>query len=273
LKIDVVLPSKGEWTLRYCLGSLRKNVSINKLILVRPSIVNSPNASWKGLESIPNEVIFFDQKNIGAARAMGLKSVETEYCASIDSDVIVNKKWFEWCSKTIQQERIGACQGYARAVAKIFTPMNIAAIKSAGGTKFSCLGNTMLNTEIAKKVGIPEVPYGEDWRFRSKMERMGYKWISNLDIQCQHLKTDIDVWKHFIWWGKVDGVTTIPMILRHLGWYATVGMLEEPLEYNLFSIAKELFLLYGKLSRQKATLLSFLKENRSMKEKTSKGDY
>ena len=270
MKIDVVIPSKGEWTLRYCLASVRKNVPINKLVLVRPSTINSIDASWQGLESMPSEVIFFDQKNIGAARAMGLKSVETEYYASIDSDVIVNKKWFDWCSKTIQQEGVGACQGYAKAAAKIFTPMNIVAIKRAGGTGFSCLGNTMLNTEIAKKVGIPEVPYGEDWRFRSKMERMGYKWISNLEIQCQHLKSDIDVWKNFIWWGKVDGVLTVPTILRHLGWYATIGMLKEPLRYNLFSIAQELFLLYGKLKRQETALSSFLKISKLMKRNTVK---
>jgi hypothetical protein len=256
LKIDVVIPSKGEWTLRYCLASVRKNVPINKLILVRPSKINSPDASWQGIESMPNEIIFFDQKNIGAARAMGLESVKTEYYASIDSDVVVNKKWFDWCSRTIQLEGVGACQGYAQASAKIFTPMNIAAIKHAGGTGFSCLGNTMLNTEIARKVGIPEVPYGEDWRFRSKMESMGYKWVSNLDIQCQHLKSDLDIWKHFIWWGQVDGVLKVTTILRHLGWYSTIGMLTEPLRYNLFNIAQELFLLYGKLRRQKTALSS-----------------
>lgn len=259
MKIDVVIPSKGEWTLRYCLASVIKNVPLNKLIMVRPSKISIAEASWPGLESMPHEVIFFDQKNIGAARAIGLKSVETEYYASMDSDVIVSKKWFDWCSETIQRKEVGACQGYARSAAKIFTPMNIAAIKRVGGTGFSCLGNTMLNTEIAKKVGIPEVPYGEDWRFRERMEKMNYKWISNLDIQCQHLRSDVDIWKHFIWWGQVDGVLTVPTILRHIGWYATIGPLKEPLRYNLFNIAQELFLLYGKLKGQKTALSSLLR--------------
>jgi len=243
-KIDVVIPTKGEWSLPFCIRSVRKSVPINNLILVAPSFAR------RNIENLSDIVVLFDEKNVGKARIEGLKMVETPIYASVDSDVLVTPEWFKWCWKTIQQPDVGACQGYARHIyAKNYDPVQMAFFKRGGmyGKGLACLGNTLLKTEIVKEVGIPEIAVREDWILRLKMEKAGYKWISNIDIVCPHLKTDVDVWKHGVWWGMMGGEVDVKRNLLRIGYHCTIGLSKRPLTQNLFLVALQISALYGVL--------------------------
>lgn len=107
-KLDVVIPTKGEWTLPYCTRSARHSIPIRNLILVVPSFFKEE------AEKYGATVVVFDEKNVGKARNEGLKLVETPIYVSIDADVQVTPEWFKWCWQTIQQPDVAACQGYAK---------------------------------------------------------------------------------------------------------------------------------------------------------------
>nr|MDO8134129.1 glycosyltransferase [Candidatus Njordarchaeum guaymaensis] len=241
-KLDVVIPTKGEWTLPYCTRSARHSIPIRNLILVVPSFFKEE------AEKYGATVVVFDEKNVGKARNEGLKLVETPIYVSIDADVQVTPEWFKWCWQTIQQPDVAACQGYAKTQAKYYVPIQMEYIRQGGkyGEGFCCLGNTLLKTEIVRKVGMPLIPVEEDWELRLRIEKAGYKWISNLDIACPHLKTDLDVWKHAVWWGKMGGGVDIARSFARIPYYLTFGMRSRPAGQNLFLIGQNLSLLYGR---------------------------
>jgi len=266
MKIDVVIPTKGEWCLPFCIRRVRKHIPVNELILVGPSTLD------KKARDLADVFVSVDERNVGKSRAKGLECAETEFYASIDSDVLINPKWFEWCIETIQPKKVGACQGYAKAVAKIYGPLDETFIKRGGvwGKGLCGLANTLLRTEVVREVGMPQIPLHEDWNLLLRMENAGYKWISNLNLISDHLMTDVDFWKHHIVWGRKGGVRPIFQVyktetsvkkmhlperifsrfptlsnLYQIGYYSSVGLFKHPLKENLFEIACRLYLIYG----------------------------
>jgi len=145
-EIDVVIPTKGEWTLPHSIKSMRKSIPNNRLILV------TTNNFQKQAEKLADVVVVFNEKNVGKARNEGLKYVETPVYASIDSDVQVTPKWFKWCIKTIQKSDVAACQGYAKTMGKNHGAIQEKWIREKGEPekRFCCLGNTMLKTQIIR---------------------------------------------------------------------------------------------------------------------------
>jgi len=240
-KIDVVIPTKNEWTLPYCIQSVRRNISVNKLILVAPS---NCIASLKPLADI---LVAFDEKNVGRARAKGLEYVETKYFASVDSDILISPRWYDWCIKTIQPEDVGACQGIGKPLANLYWEIEKDFLKRGGmyGKGFCCLGNTMLKTFVTRKVGMPQVRVGEDWALRLRIEKAGYKWISNMNLICTHVKNDVDIWKHAVWWGEMGGDINVKGCLHNIGWFFTKGLIRYKLNVNLYGITLQIFTLYG----------------------------
>ena len=245
LKVDVVIPTKGEWTLPYCVKAIRKNVDVNNLILVATS------ECYSAVKKLADVCLVFDEKNVGKARSLGLTCVETPMYASVDSDVLVTSEWFNWCTTTIQSDgNVVACQGYAKQMGKHYSVLQLRWINDKGGKYgkgFCCLGNTMLKTDIIRQIGIPEIPVEEDWQLRLKVEEAGYNWITNINVVCPHLKNDVDVWKHAVWWGKMGGAVSLGRCLVRIPYYLTFGLRQRNLKQNLFLVGLQLHLIYGKI--------------------------
>lgn len=241
-EIDVVIPTKGEWTLPYCVRSMRKSIPNNRLILV------TTKKFEKKAEKLADLVVVFNEKNVGKARNEGLKLVETPFYASIDSDVQVTPEWFNWCNKTIQKSDVAACQGYAKTMGKNHGVIQEKWIREKGepGKRFCCLGNTILKTQIIRQVGMPLVRVEEDWQLRWRVEASGYKWVSNINVICPHLKTDVDAWKHAVWWGQMGGSVKVTRCLARIPYYLTFGMFQRSIKQNLFLISFQAHLLYGR---------------------------
>lgn len=238
-KVDVVIPTMGEPSLRCCVDSIRKNMAVNKLILVAPKILDSlvqfPDIEW----------IICDERNVGKKRALGLKRVTTPYYASIDSDVLITRKWYNWCMATIRRKGVGACEGFPQDLGKYYPKILLDSIRNGG---HAGLGNTMLKTSVVRMVGMPENRYGEDWELRLRIERTGNKWIMNENVICYHLKSDVDVLKSDAKWAEIAGKEALNPLdcLRAIGWTFTKCILK----YNspgvcLFAFCNQLFLLYG----------------------------
>lgn len=240
-KVDVVIPTRGEPYLPSCVRHVREYVPVNNLVLVANSKARDV------VEDLGDIVIYDDRKNVGIARSLGLEQVQTEFYASVDSDVLLNPLWYDWCIKTIQDEKVAACQGYAKPIAKIYRRVQENFIRQGGmyGKGFACLGNTLLRTELVRKVGMPEIPVREDWTLREKLEAAGYRWISNINLQSLHLKTDVQVWKHAIWWGEMGGVKSIKPPLLYLLFLCFAGWTKYQVPENLFQIVNRLFIIYG----------------------------
>lgn len=266
MRIDVVIPTLGEWSLPVCIKRVRQHIPVNLLILIGPRNLDPE------MRSLADIFVGAEEKNVGRSRAKGLEQVQSEFFASIDSDVLISPRWYKWCIGAIQPKDVGACQGYAKAVAKIYGALDERFIKSGGmwGKGLCGLANTLLKTEVVREVGMPQIPLHEDWNLLLRMENAGYRWISNMNLISDHLVTDVDMWKHHILWGRRGGVRPIFQVYRtnaparkmrlperffgrfpalsnlyQIGYYSSVGLLEHPLKENLFEIACRLHMMYG----------------------------
>ena len=118
---------------------------------------------------------------------------------------------------------------------------------------FCDLGNTLLKTEIVRKVGMPLILVEEDWELRNRIEAIGYKWVTNFMIWVPHLKSDVDVLRHSIWWGKMNGKMGKPtpylVYLRRFGYHSLLGLLTLN-ENHLWIATNNLASLYGRLLGQ-----------------------
>lgn len=211
-------------------------MQVNKTILVCPS-----NAV-RSLGDVGDvKLVLGDESNVGRARAQGLEYVSTPYYASVDSDVIVNRKWFEWCMKTIRMKDVAACQGFLSSVGRHTDRMLRRGLEHED---YVDLGNTILNTSIVRALGMPEKGYQEDKELRLRIENRGYKWVINAGIVCEHLRNDLDTWRHAARWAAVTGADPYSFV-QGVGWAFTKCLLEYGATDCLFIFCSELFRLSG----------------------------
>jgi len=243
-KIDVVIATRGEWYLPYCINRVRKVVPLNNLIIVAPSEVKEK------IKNFSDIFVAYNGKNIGRIRAKGLEYVETEFFSFIDSDVILNPHWFSWCIKTISKRDVGACQGCIKPIAKIYGKVYEQYAKRAVkmGKGFCDLGNTMLKTELVRKLGMPQLSVGEDQALKRKIEKAGYKWVCNADLVSIELKTDADALRHAIFWARKDSNFDVKHHVREIAYHCSKGLLKFKLNENFFMIGLHLLAIYGKIS-------------------------
>lgn len=242
IKVDVLIPTTGESSLDFSLWAIEKSMSVKHIILVGPEDLRSRFKDWENVIIVVSYV-----KNVGRKRFLGLEYVTTEYYASIDSDVIVNEKWFRWCIQTIVKDRVGACEGIAIDIGKHIRRVYQQDIKH--GKSWLGLGATMLRTDIVRRVGMPEKKYAEDKELRHRIISNGYKWIFNPNVTCQHLVTDVMFLRHQARWGEVGGKDSFELTtwLRRVGGLLTKGLLKYKLSDCIFLCTAEFFLLYGHL--------------------------
>lgn len=80
-----------------------------------------------------------------------------------------------------------------------------------------------------------------------RIESIGYKWIINPNVTCQHLATDVMYWQHRARWGEVGGSDSFKptLWLRLVLGLSTKGLLKYKLSDCIFLCVGEFFLLYG----------------------------
>jgi hypothetical protein len=241
LRVDVVIPTRGEPSLSSCLQAVEKSMRTNHIILVGPRNLQSKFKDRKRILFVPS-----DSTIVGKNRSLGLEYVTTKYYASIDSDVIVNKEWFDWCIRTITKEKVGACEGFYRDVGK---RARILMKDFANGKDWLGLGNTMLRTDIVRKVGMPQRRFMEDYALVCRIRGIGYQWIFNPKITTKHLESELDYLKKRVRWGEIGGQDVLqPKIWsRNVLGLLTKGVKRYGLFDSLFYCIGELLVLYGYL--------------------------
>lgn len=243
LSVDVVIATRGEPSLSRCLLAVEKSMPINRIILVGPKSLQSKFENQKKVLFVPSSYT-----SVGKNRSLGLRYVTTEYYASVDSDVIVNKEWFDWCIRTIKKDKVGACEGFyrhdgrrARILMKDFRD----------GKDWLGLGNTMLRTDVVRRVGMPHNRFKEDYALVCRIRGIGYKWIFNPKITTLHLESDLDYLKKRVHWGEIGGQDVLqPKIwLRNMLGLFTKSLRTYGILDSLFYSVGEWLVLYGYLRR------------------------
>jgi len=195
MKIDVVIVVKNEaFKLQMCCKELLKRVPLNNLIII---VGKSKDNTLVTAQKYANIILEDENKGVGYARRLGLEKVETEYYASVDSDVILSRDWFSWCINTIQKPRVAACEGYPRPLGAHYAELQRFGLMQG----YCSLGNTMLRAHVVREVEMPLVCWGEDYALKERLESRGYNWVVNPDLVSIHLVNDMDMVRHCVNFG------------------------------------------------------------------------
>ena len=193
-KIDAVMITKNSFhpCLKESLSSIIRNVPLNHLIVVDSFSTDSTLKLLDEYKEKGVKVKIVQQRcNRGKAREIGIREVDTEWFAFVDSDVILAENWFLDITKNIKP-RVGAIEGN----------VNKQKISPSGRAYTNC---TLIKTSLVKDVKIPEeMRVLEDQYIRKHIEKKGYRWLK-VSEPCSIHKSTSDRKKDAFEVGRLSG--------------------------------------------------------------------
>jgi len=194
-KIDVVMLTKNSEKpfLNMCLESIYVNIPVRRLIVIDGY---STDNSIQILKSYPNVSIIQMEGGRGAARERGIREVETDWFAFVDSDVLLCKDWFAKTKRHLTGAT-GAVWGVAIPIApsdlrrcmaiSMFYRRSLEDTLLIEGRRRGMLHDTLIRTDLVKDIKIPShLHVWEDHYIKQHITNRGFKWIITKSPYCHH---------------------------------------------------------------------------------------
>jgi glycosyltransferase involved in cell wall biosynthesis len=198
-KIDVVLCTlNSDFILEECLDSLYSHIPICHLIVIDGfsedktiGIIENFNDKYGNVKIIQTEA------KLGKSREIGIKKVDSEWFAFIDSDVILKSGWFEDIFENVQND-VGAVESnfihYLPENSPIFPgflknePSGYIIHRQNNGQRGYTIA-TLVKTSSVSDLKIPEdLQIYEDEYLKRWIEKQGLKWIKAENPIVDHFK-------------------------------------------------------------------------------------
>lgn len=192
-RIDVVMLTYNcERFLRRVLDSVYHEIPVHHLIVIDGY---SEDRTLKTVRQYPNVEIIQTKKSLGKSREIGIRKVDTEWFAFVDSDVVLKRGWLKTVEGMIGPE-VGAVEGLDRLVdprRRAFQEGMEKLRKTLGKTYHpkksarAFTGDTLIRTELVKDITIPDcLKVYEDQYIREYIECQGYLWVKADEYVCLH---------------------------------------------------------------------------------------
>jgi len=191
-EIDVVmLTYNSEKYLKQVLDSIYREIPVHHLIIVDGY---STDQTLKIIRQYPNVKIIQTKANLGKCREIGIKTVDTEWFAFVDSDVVLSRGWLNTIRKYVN-DGVGAVEGLdilmspqRRAWQIGMQKFRQKRRKKLDTSKIRAFtGDTLIRTEAVKGINIPKnLNVFEDQYIRNYIEQKGYRWVKTREYICKH---------------------------------------------------------------------------------------
>ena len=188
MKVDVFVPTKNSIaTIQLCLSTIRSRIPVNRLIVVDG---HSTDGTYEYCMEHADEVVRDGNRGVGEARQQGLELVETPIYASIDSDVThISHGWFKSLLPLLE-DGVAVVSGVPLFGYGTCKPIEVMYRYSLIERRslFPSLSNSLLNTNIIKKIGGFNQMYeaGEDAELMRRVHKMSYEWKINYEVMVVH---------------------------------------------------------------------------------------
>lgn len=200
--VDVVLLTKNSGShlkneiFQKCLRSIRRQIPINTLVVV--DAFSSDN-TLKTIRSHFTKVKVIRSSALrGKAREIGIRNVETEWFAFVDSDIVLCENWFNELMRYARSQ-VGGIEGRVNRIDERRPPR----VKRYARAKTHC---TLIRTQAVENINIPsDLDQMEDQFIRKYVEKQGYKWVKPLHPISTHYQTKIWDWKTAYEIGRASG--------------------------------------------------------------------
>jgi glycosyltransferase involved in cell wall biosynthesis len=193
IKIDVTIATKNnEETIQQCIKNIKKYIPYNRIILIDDSEDNTAKIA----EKLGAEVIHFSGL-LGQTRLKQAQVSDTEWIASIDSDVFVYPNWWEVMSKFTTDD-VGIIRSFMEGSIKKLVPSYDAFTKWSTERRFlrdritTTMGNNLLRRSLLVNCGpkLARVHAGEDTIIGKHVVDSGYKCVVSTKITALHYQRD-----------------------------------------------------------------------------------
>lgn len=192
--IDVVVLTKNSAkTVGQCLEAIRRVITGARIIVIDDSDDGGETAQ---IASKYADDIRVHPGNIGEKRDFALDLIETPIFAFVDSDVIVNAPAFQRSMEILRAEESVA------AVHSRVRPTDRRDFSGSETKRNLTFGFALLRTAPIRQVRIPHQPRGEDPATGARLKKLGYEVAWQGEFPCGHLRTVVDVWRHYFQYGK-----------------------------------------------------------------------
>jgi len=142
-----------------------------------------------------------ENKGLAFSRNNGILKAKNELVASVDADVVLDKKWLENIIKTFRNDKIaGACgnleEYYKDRAANLWRLTHMKqnwGKKRAINPKFLFGSNCVFRKSAVKNIGLYNIKYRtnyEDVDVSNRLKSKGYKLIYEPKAKASHLKQD-----------------------------------------------------------------------------------
>jgi glycosyltransferase involved in cell wall biosynthesis len=216
MKLDVCIPTRNSAkNLEQCIEAIKKCIPYNRIIVCDS---NSADDTIKIAKKFGCE-IHPCKGNLGNARNKLMNLVHTQFFAFIDSDVIVNKTWFNILIKSIDKET-GAINGFGlpdNIILKNLRSLILFSKMKFGLQQRGFTSNTILRKEATNGIMLPDLKRCEDLILQDELKKRGWKWKFAWAI-CAHLKSPYQLIKEakndLFYISKFNNMNIVKSILR-----------------------------------------------------------
>jgi len=167
-------------------------------------------------------VIFNEGKGISDGANTALKQVETDFFVSFEQDLLLSRDWWLKIPSYLENSLVGAASGMRFAdkprgvrklqqyVARKYRGEAVLASwlrtrQKAAFTLGSTLDNTIYKTSVVRAIGgFPKVKVnaGVDTTLAYRLNKAGYNWIVDYNVQSTHLRSGLKhELSHQYWYG------------------------------------------------------------------------
>jgi len=199
-KIDVVMPTyNSERFLKPVLDSVYCEIPVCHLILMDGF---STDGTLEIAKQYPNVKIIQTRQSLGKCRELGIKQVDTEWFAFVDSDIVLEEGWFRQVQRHIKPD-VGAVEGLDLLMDPRRGAFQTGMVKlrellrksyHPKKSKRAFTGDTFIRTELLSDFKfIHKFRHGKTWGgafadqlIRQHVEDKGFKWVKTEDYVCRH---------------------------------------------------------------------------------------
>ena len=215
----VVCTKNQAKALEQILTQIVQEIPFENLIVVYG---NSTDNTREIASKYTDKVFWDGDKGLGAARNMGIQKATSEIVTMIDSDVTLDKGWYNQLIGHFQNPDVAAVMGtcvYGYGCKPLETYWEYQRCNET--INYGCQ-NTMFRRELVLKVGNFNKAIkgaGEDYDLFQKVLSAGFKWLWIRDASAYHPLTLMEYIKHVRWWARGQ-----PFIIEAANWAAKTSL-------------------------------------------------
>lgn len=175
-RLDVIIRTRNSAEmLKECLDAILAEIPVRKIIIVDGGSTDNTISIASKYPEV--ELYIKPELNLGQATQFGFNIAQADWVAVIDSDMVLQKGWFEEMSKYMDQA--DAIEGCRIEYYKLKRIQNLTKVR------YGVFGQTLLRRDCLQNLNL-DLPHGEDAATKYYFDSHGLRWLKVENYLAEH---------------------------------------------------------------------------------------